>query len=73
MSYEYRPCLVLNYLKEVELFEIRWLCNGQTKRASRFNIIFKLEDLDGVKRRMEQARQMREKAELVMKYNYLVS
>lgn len=39
-NFELRQCQVLSYLEKEELFEIRWLCNGITKKASRFNLMF---------------------------------
>lgn len=44
---ELRKCIVDNYIKERDLYEIIWIHNKSIKkRVSRFNLIFELEDQD---------------------------
>lgn len=71
-DFEMRQCEVLRYLKKEELFEIRWLCNGSTKRVSRFNLLFQKEDHASYYRRLQEAESLREQAELIMKYFHLI-
>ena len=69
---EMRECEVLRYLHDEELYEIRWLINDTTKKVSRFNLIFLMEDEQKFHQRVEEAKFHRENAELIMKYYYLV-
>ena len=53
--FEMRQCHVLQYLTDEELYEIRWLCNGQFKKVSRFNLVFLKEDQERFLRRLTEA------------------
>ena len=50
---ELRECLVDGFIKNQDLYEIRWCHNREIrKKVSRFNLIFKLEDKEEYERRI---------------------
>ena len=58
-GYEMRQCEVARYIDSEELYEVRWLCNGQYKKVVRFNLVFVREDQEAFLRRMAEAERMR--------------
>ena len=71
-EFDMRVCSVLRYLRDEELYEIKWLENEIVKKVSRFNLIFLREDEAAFQRRIDEARRHREDAELIMKYYYMI-
>jgi hypothetical protein len=70
---ELRKCIVTNYIKKSDLYEIIWVQNtGIKKKVSRFNLIFDLEDRDLFEQRLNEAHRMRETAEILMKYHFSI-
>jgi hypothetical protein len=70
---ELRKCIVTDYLKALDLYEIVWVHNRTIKkRVSRFNLIFDRENRDLFERRILEAHRMREKAEILMKYHFAI-
>lgn len=67
-----RDCEVLGYDDKEELYDIKWLGNDQTKKVSRFNLIFNRENHEIFRKRIEEAKRHREDAELIMKYYYMI-
>jgi hypothetical protein len=58
---ELRKCIVNNYIKKSDLYEIIWVQNTNIKkRVSRFNLIFDLEDKALFEQRLNEAHKMRE-------------
>ena len=50
---ELRECIVDGYIKNQDVYEIRWCHNRDIKKkVSRFNLIFKLEDKENYERRI---------------------
>jgi hypothetical protein len=72
LGYEMRKCEVVRYIDSEELYEMRWLCNGQYKKVVRFNLVFVREDQEAFLRRMSEAERMRAQADLMMKYLFLI-
>lgn len=72
-DFEFRECEVLRYIEDEELYEVRWPNNKTTKKVSRFNLIFAMEDEPAFLKRIEEAKFYREDAELIMKYVYMVA
>lgn len=68
-EHEVKPCIVTDYNKEEERFEIQWAHSGATKLASRFNTIFDKEDENMLNFRLKVAKEYREISELIMHYN----
>jgi len=70
---ELRECVVDGYIKNQDLYEIRWCHNRQIKKkVSRFNLIFKLEDQEEYERRIFLAHKFRQDAEILMRYHYMI-
>lgn len=70
---ELRKCIVENYIKKSDLYEIIWVQNTSIrKRVSRFNLIFDREDRDLFEQRLNEAHKMREQAEILMKYHFSI-
>ena len=62
----------MKYDHATEKFKIRWEHNGQEKMASRFNLMFDLEDQRLLQARIEEAHVQKERSGLIMKYHYMV-
>ena len=43
---EWRPCEIIEYDEEEQKFLIRWRHDGKTKKVTRLNLMFMLEDED---------------------------
>ena len=70
-SYEWKQCTVLNYLEDVDRFEIAWM-SGRTKTVSRLNLRFQDEDKKAFEMRIEEAKENRDKAEIALRYAYQI-
>ena len=58
---ELRKCIVNDYIKKSDLYEIIWVQNTNIKKkVSRFNLIFDLEDKALFEQRLNEAHKMRE-------------
>jgi hypothetical protein len=71
-EHEQKNCIVNKYIPEEELFEIQWQGNHQTKKVSRFNLVFAKEDQSELQKRIDEAKVHRASGELIMKYNYMI-
>ena len=71
-EYEMKECYILGYDGKMDRYQIQWVGKDNKKQVSRLNLIFKNENFEDFQKRIEEAKFYREKAELIMKYNYLI-
>jgi dynein heavy chain len=70
-TFEWRLCEVRGFDAEEERFVIAWP-SGLVKLVSRVNLRFSHEDQRKFERRLEVASELRNKAELVMRYTFMI-
>lgn len=71
-SFEWKPCNVEVWEQEEEKFLIKWKDVEKTKRVTRVNLRFALEDEEKFWRRLEEAERFRRISETYLKYNYII-
>ena len=71
-DYQWRDVTVVSYDKTDDRYVIRWDFSGKTKKVSRLNLRFTNEDISIHKRRRREATGIRDEAELIMRFHYIV-
>lgn len=71
-TFDWKACNVQAWEKEEEKFLIKWNDGDKTKRVTRVNLRFALEDEDKFWRRLEEAERFRRISETYLKYNYII-